>query len=613
MSSDYDPDANDGRDESMSKTTRRGLLGALGVAGVASLGSSGASAQLGGGPEADAMSEYRVPTYRVPESDLDSPGVVGREVTITSGGATYETGDQLVDLGDRWELVSPNYGSVNTEQLNNEIRYVSQYAEGGSGAFSDPYTHSDGTGGLNTALSDLPDYGGRLVCDGMVLFENEWVIPETKFYTQFDFGRQGWIKLADAFSDSQAIRLKINGANNNTPYFGGPGHGRLFYGLSMFGNRANVSATVDAVRGEDAGDKVSKDVFLNPSIHQFTGDCFVLIGNIQRLLFGETTNNDGAGIRYGGAGDIRAHGMTVDRCGQGNSIPGVVWEDGTAHKFLSGEITRCGPDTADGVQFEIEGAASSAIIADSKVEARPNQDQNAPYRVTNIIGQNHVGEGLYGQNGVRVYDFSGGVIDYQLREDFGDNPSPSGGLINSRAGTRRGDRTNRVDGRYQGVYRPKWALTGTEPSFSGESMTLASQTIDGLQRSPAVNQTVGSWEYRFEPQTTPSNGRLNFKTLTDNLDSSYQVLVYAGTGDVDLQKVDSGSASTLISGSWTPDANPHTVRLDRASGGEFELFFDGSSLGTATDTFLPPEDRFVGFQSNSAWNADTDIYWIDVY
>jgi len=118
MSTDNDPDDHDVRDESMSKTTRRGLLGALGVAGLASLGSSGASANLGGGPEAGAMTDYQVPYFRVPESDLDTPGVVGRRVEITAGGSTYSAGDQLVDLGDRWELVSPNYGSVSTESVS---------------------------------------------------------------------------------------------------------------------------------------------------------------------------------------------------------------------------------------------------------------------------------------------------------------------------------------------------------------------------------------------------------------------------------------------------------------------------------------------------------------
>lgn len=118
MSQNDNTDENDVRDESMSKTTRRGLLGALGVAGLASLGSGSASAQLGGGPEADAMSEYRVPTYRVPESDLDSPGVVGRRVEITSGGSSYSAGDQLVDTGSSWELINPGVGSLSTGQLD---------------------------------------------------------------------------------------------------------------------------------------------------------------------------------------------------------------------------------------------------------------------------------------------------------------------------------------------------------------------------------------------------------------------------------------------------------------------------------------------------------------
>jgi len=92
-----DTDPNDVRDDPLSSTTRRGALAALGLGGLAALGSGSASADIGGGPASDAMSDHRVPFYRVPESELDSPGVVGRRVEITSGGAQYETGDQLVD------------------------------------------------------------------------------------------------------------------------------------------------------------------------------------------------------------------------------------------------------------------------------------------------------------------------------------------------------------------------------------------------------------------------------------------------------------------------------------------------------------------------------------
>lgn len=161
MSYDNDnSDANDVRDESMSQTTRRGLLGALGVAGLASLGSSSASANLSGGPEADAMAEYRVPTYRVPESDLDSPGVVGREVTITSGGATYDTGDQLVDVGDRWELVSPNYGSLSTD-----------------GARFDKYSNTYSRPNGQPAFSNVNGFGDRDV--GTIALETDDAKSET--------------------------------------------------------------------------------------------------------------------------------------------------------------------------------------------------------------------------------------------------------------------------------------------------------------------------------------------------------------------------------------------------------------------------------------------------
>ena len=124
---DHDPDDNDVRDASITDTTRRGALAALGLGGLAALGSGHATADLAGGPESDAMSEHRVPLYRVPEPDLDSPGVVGRRVEITAGGSTYAAGDQLVDTGSSWERISPGYDSLNTEDLFTETLPADAY------------------------------------------------------------------------------------------------------------------------------------------------------------------------------------------------------------------------------------------------------------------------------------------------------------------------------------------------------------------------------------------------------------------------------------------------------------------------------------------------------
>jgi hypothetical protein len=66
------------------------------------------------------MGEYRVPTYRVPESDLDSPGVVGRRVEITSGGSSYSAGDQLVDTGSSWELINAGVDSIDAGSVSTD-------------------------------------------------------------------------------------------------------------------------------------------------------------------------------------------------------------------------------------------------------------------------------------------------------------------------------------------------------------------------------------------------------------------------------------------------------------------------------------------------------------
>ena len=55
---------------------------------------------------------------------------------------------------------------------------------------------------------------------------------------------------------------------------------------------------------------------------------------------------------------------------------------------------------------------------------------------------------------------------------------------------------------------------------------------------------------------------------------------------VRLCKTVSSSSSSLISGSWSIDTEWHIIKVTRDSSDNFELFFDGVSKGTTTDTIL---------------------------
>ena len=211
----------DVRDESMRKTTRRGLLGALGVAGLASLGSSGASANLGGGPEAGAMTDYQVPYFRVPESDLDTPGVVGRRVEITTGGSSYETGDQLVDTGTSWERVSAGYDSVSTDEFNNTVHLLT--ADGGD---------------LKSALSDHGSNTKYVVHDPgePIVFNAEDSIHSLPDHIKIEGADWPTCKLGDG-ADDDIIRTAVDGSGDTTVNV-------TIEGIHFDGNKQNQSSGV---------------------------------------------------------------------------------------------------------------------------------------------------------------------------------------------------------------------------------------------------------------------------------------------------------------------------------------------------------------------------------
>jgi len=291
----------------MSHTTRRGLLGALGVAGLASLGSGGASAQLGGGPEADAMSEYRVPTYRVPESDLDSPGVVGRRVEITSGGSNWSAGDQLVDTGSSWELINAGVQSLSADSLNNEVLFASQYAVDGSGTATDPYVD-----GVRRAVESTtePHY---VIVDGVFLEDPINVLDGA--FEQFREGGNAWtpppliglgrrqslIILKDGSND-HLIKYDIDAADVPIAGSGQNVGDATIKDVGIIGNKDGQSQESHGIYGAAGsnGERIVRGFFSNLMLRWCNGDGIAKSGD----CFGKSTNinidckyNEGTGYR----------------------------------------------------------------------------------------------------------------------------------------------------------------------------------------------------------------------------------------------------------------------------------------------------------------------------
>lgn len=183
---------------------------------------------------------------------------------------------------------------------------------------------------------------------------------------------------------------------------------------------------------------------------------------------------------------------------------------------------------------------------------------------------------------------------FYAMDDFGDNNATS-----TRSGVATTQYVNPTDGALTAEYRPQWTLEGGSASAANQEMTVGS---GGGYVSIPTTHTTGSWEIHFRFDTAPSSGEL--QTFLRRKDASNQWRVRTqDTGSLLLDSDEGGTNSTLVSSSWPVDTNPHTIRAERTRDGDWELFFDGVSEGTAADTFVPDSSAIFGFYNG----CDTDV------
>lgn len=158
-------------------------------------------------------------------------------------------------------------------------------------------------------------------------------------------------------------------------------------------------------------------------------------------------------------------------------------------------------------------------------------------------------------------------------------------------------------------YRPDWTTESDSPSASGGVLVLPDGSTTAQQVSTASGFTVGTWEKDFTIISATTAGACNlFFIWTDN--SNTLRVSIESDDDYMLVKIDGGTTTILVSSTWDGDTTQHTTKVTRDANGNFELFYDGVSQGTATDTFLP-STRDLSFLNNA--DSEVDIDNLKVY
>jgi len=183
------------------------------------------------------------------------------------------------------------------------------------------------------------------------------------------------------------------------------------------------------------------------------------------------------------------------------------------------------------------------------------------------------------------------TVDYALYDDWGD------GYVTNR---NRRSRGNYIadNGIITGYVRPDWG--------GGTVTNGAYRLSNGAFRTAPSNHDTGYWEVDWEFVSDPTSGFLFIEFLLEDADNRVEVLVGHG-GTHRLRYQDGGATTDLVNGSKPDDTNRHTTRVERDRDGNWELFLDGSSQGTATDAFLP---TVSSFRFEFSADADCDIHQI---
>lgn len=160
------------------------------------------------------------------------------------------------------------------------------------------------------------------------------------------------------------------------------------------------------------------------------------------------------------------------------------------------------------------------------------------------------------------------------------------------------------DSRWQRI-RPEWEESVGSITTDGTDFTLANGTE--IRTESVMN--AGQWVITRQFATTPSSGYTDWIVMDGP--GTERVFVRENQGStISLIKRDDTGTTTLIDGGlMTEDALEHDVKVTRDTAGNWELLFDGTSLGTATDSFNPLPSQHFRVENNMA----EDVNLLELY
>jgi flagellin-like protein len=175
---------------------------------------------------------------------------------------------------------------------------------------------------------------------------------------------------------------------------------------------------------------------------------------------------------------------------------------------------------------------------------------------------------------------------------------------------------------YTTLSRPSWSQSdGGSVSFNSGVARFNPERTALMDLSSKSVSTPVTVELRWK-SNSPQSAATNFIVLAESGTtagsdiSGYSITPKSGAGqDIEYYRWDDGSEVTLAEydNAWNRDSEFHTFKVEIDSSGTHTIYFDGSQLGTVTDSTYTNLNKagLSGYQRNG--DADIEIDWWKTY
>lgn len=212
------------------------------------------------------------------------------------------------------------------------------------------------------------------------------------------------------------------------------------------------------------------------------------------------------------------------------------------------------------------------------------------------------------------------IPDSEVLDDFADSPTVTSSEITDRDDFSTTPYAFDTEERFApSGSRPDYTIDSGSPSISDESLVIVGGS-DNVHTPLDIDlDSSGGWNWEFEVDWVSGSGNtdnvtLNLASQTTNVldqsyDDSYSFWLRDDENIILARTEDGDDAEPLIE--TGESASDHdNVRVERDENGNWEVFLDGTSFGTATDTSMTDMAHF-GFAGRS--DGEAEISKVEIY